>query len=300
MTTTGPGRGGERVPRGFVPLGRCAVMGVLNVTPDSFSDGGRHHDVDLAVEHGLRLHQAGADLIDIGGESTRPGAARITAEEECARVLPVTAALSAAGVRVSIDTSRSDVAAAAVEAGACLVNDVSGGVADPAMAKTIASLGVPWVIMHSRGPSRDMAARAHYHDVVAEVAAELASQVEAAINAGAAADQILLDPGLGFAKTASHNWEILANLTVLTGQDFPVVVGASRKSFLGELLATPAGEPRIVAEREAATLATTVLAANAGVWAVRVHDVQQNLDAVKVVATVANTQAAANSVSNEG
>nr|WP_181399882.1 dihydropteroate synthase [Actinokineospora spheciospongiae] len=261
-------------------------MGVLNVTPDSFSDGGRYLDVDDAVHHGLALWRRGADLVDVGGESTRPGAARVDAATESARVVPVVRALAAAGVAVSVDTTRARVAEAAVEAGARVVNDVSGGLADPDMAKVAAATGVPWVLMHWRGHSRDMDSLAEYTDVVAEVRAELLAQVDAAVAAGVATDRIVLDPGLGFAKNGAHNWALLRHLDSLVGLGFPVLVGASRKRFLGTLLAAPDGTPRPPDGREDATAAITALAAAAGAWGVRVHDVDRSLDAVAVVAAM--------------
>ncbi|MCG8918012.1 dihydropteroate synthase [Actinokineospora sp. PR83] len=261
-------------------------MGVLNVTPDSFSDGGRYLDVDDAIRHGLALWRRGADLVDVGGESTRPGAARVDAATESARVVPVVRALAAAGVAVSVDTTRAGVAEAAVEAGARVVNDVSGGLADPDMAKVAAATGVPWVLMHWRGHSRDMDSLAEYTDVVAEVRAELLAQVDAAVAAGVAEDRIVLDPGLGFAKNGAHNWALLRHLDSLVGLGFPVLVGASRKRFLGTLLAAPDGTPRPPDGREDATAAITALAAAAGAWGVRVHDVDRSLDAVAVVAAM--------------
>jgi len=266
--------------------GCCAVVGVLNVTPDSFSDGGRYLDVDDAVRHGLALWRRGADLVDVGGESTRPGAARVDAATESARVVPVVRALAAAGVAVSVDTTRARVAEAAVEAGARVVNDVSGGLADPDMAKVAAATGVPWVLMHWRGHSRDMDSLAEYTDVVAEVRAELLARVDAAVAAGVATDRIVLDPGLGFAKNGAHNWALLRHLDSLVGLGFPVLVGASRKRFLGTLLAAPDGTPRPPDGREDATAAITALAAAAGAWGVRVHDVDRSLDAVAVVAAM--------------
>ncbi len=252
--------------------GRCAVMGVLNVTPDSFSDGGRYRDLDAAIGHGLAIWAEGADVVDVGGESTRPGADRVAA--------------GAGGLLVSIDTTRAAVAAAALAAGAGLVNDVSGGLADPDMARVVADAGVPWVLMHWRGHSRDMQRLACYRDVVAEVAGELRGRVDAALAAGVAADRVVLDPGLGFAKTAAHNWALLAHLDALIAVGFPVLVAASRKAFLGSLLAGPDSTPRPVGDREDATVATTVLAAAAGAWGVRVHQVRPNLDAIRVVAAV--------------
>ena len=257
--------------------GRCAVMGVLNVTPDSFSDGGCYADRDAAIAHGLEMHAAGADYVDVGGESTRPGAERVDPQEECRRVLPVIAALAAGGARVSVDTTRAEVAEAAIDAGAVLVNDISGGLADA---------GVPWVLMHWRGHSRDMYAAAVYDDVVTEVRTELSARVDAAVAAGVDPAQLVLDPGIGFAKNAAHNWAVFAGLERLVALGLPVLVGASRKTFLGRLLAGPDGEPRPVEGREAATLALTVIAAEAGAWGVRVHDAAASVDAVRTVAAV--------------
>ena len=264
----------------------CVVMGVLNVTPDSFSDGGNYADHDSAVAHGLEMRAAGADYVDVGGESTRPGADRVDAAEECSRILPVIRDLAAEGVRVSVDTTRAEVAESALDAGAVLVNDVSGGLADPGMAKLVADAGVPWVLMHWRGHSKRMYAQAHYDDVVTEVCDELTARRDDALAAGVAAEQLVLDPGLGFAKNAPHNWALLAGLDRIVGLGLPVLVGASRKTFLGRLLAGPDAEPLPPERRDAATLATTVLAAEAGAWGVRVHDVAASVDAVKVVAAV--------------
>jgi dihydropteroate synthase len=258
------------------------VMGVLNVTPDSFSDGGRFIDRGDAVAHAVALTGDGADLIDVGGESTRPGAVRVDAETEIGRVVPVIRELVAAGVAVSIDTTRAAVAAAALEAGAVLVNDVSGGLADPDMARVVADAGCPWVLMHWRGHSEVMADLAVYYDVVAEVCAELRDRTEDAMKAGVAPGKIIVDPGLGFAKTAEHNWILSAHLDAVLGLGFPVLFAASRKSYLGKLLAAPDGTPRPVGQREAATLATTVLAVAAGAWGVRVHDVRSSVDAIAV------------------
>ncbi|MFR9728477.1 dihydropteroate synthase [Saccharopolyspora sp. MS10] len=263
---------------------RCAVMGVLNVTPDSFSDGGRYLDVEAAVAHGVEMVGEGADLVDVGGESTRPGADRVAAAVEAERVLPVVAELAGAGVRVSVDTTRAEVAAAAVAAGASVINDVSGGLADPDMARVAAETGVPWVLMHWRGHSRNMTALARYEDVVAEVRAELLAQVDAALRAGVREDAIVLDPGLGFAKTSHHDWALLHRLGEFVELGFPVLVGASRKRFLGALLADDDGAPRPPAGRETATAAVSALAADRGAWAVRVHDVRSSLDAVAVTA----------------
>ncbi|PRY43192.1 dihydropteroate synthase [Geodermatophilus tzadiensis] len=266
--------------------GRCVVMGVLNVTPDSFSDGGCFADAPTAVAHGLAMHAAGADYVDVGGESTRPGADRVDVDEECRRVVPVVRELSAAGVRTSVDTTRAEVAEAAIAAGAVLVNDVSGGLADKNMADLVADTGVPWVLMHWRGHSREMYAAARYGDVVTEVCAELTARVEDVVAAGVDPRQLVLDPGLGFAKRAEHNWALLGGLDRLIALGLPVLVGASRKTFLGRLLAGPDAEPRPAEQRDAATLATTVLAAEAGAWGVRAHDAASSVDAVRTVAAV--------------
>lgn len=258
------------------------VMGVLNVTPDSFSDGGRYTDIDAAVQHGICLFDEGAHVIDVGGESTRPGAERVDARTEIARVVPVIERLFAQGVPVSIDTTRAEVAEAALEAGAVVVNDVSGGLADPRMASVAAAAGCPWVLMHWRGHSRDMQKLAVYHDVVAEVRDELRARADAAIAAGVDPGRIILDPGLGFAKLAEHNWALSAHLDELVALGFPVLFAASRKTYLGRLLAGPDGTPRPVDGREAATLATSLLAVASGAWGVRVHDVRATADALAV------------------
>ena len=268
---------------GFPSLGRTRVMGVVNVTPDSFSDGGRHSDTAAAVRHGLVLLHDGADLVDVGGESTRPGADRVPEDVERDRVVPVVAALVAEGAVVSVDTMRASVATAALDAGAQVVNDVSGGLADPAMLPLVARRGCAYVAMHWRGHSADMQTRAVYADVVDDVVAELCGRREAARAAGVAADRLLLDPGLGFAKTAEHNWSLLAGLARLAPLG-PLLVGASRKGFLGTLLAGPGGSPRPAVQRDDATAAVTVLAAQAGAWAVRVHAARASADAVRVVA----------------
>ncbi|MEO3874231.1 dihydropteroate synthase [Nonomuraea sp. B12E4] len=259
-------------------------MGVVNVTPDSFSDGGLWFDETTAVQHGLKLVQEGADLVDVGGESTRPGAARVPLEEELARVVPVIRALDAEGVTVSVDTMRAEVAEAAVEAGAKLVNDVSGGLADPDMPRVVAATGVPYVVMHWRGHSHDMYSRAVYADVVTEVREELSKRVDLVLAEGVTEEQIVLDPGLGFAKNAEHNWTLLAGIPKLAELGFPLLIGASRKRFLGRLLADPDGTPRPFSRSDDATLAVTALAAEAGAWCVRVHEVGPNADAVRVAA----------------
>ncbi|HKA68234.1 MAG TPA: dihydropteroate synthase [Actinomycetes bacterium] len=270
--------------------GRCVIMGVINVTPDSFSDGGRYFDRSAAVERGLELVRSGADIVDVGGESTRPGAGRIDAAEEASRVLPVIRELAAAGGYVSVDTMRAEVAAAALEAGARMVNDVSGGLADPAMIPLIAQAGRPYVIMHWRGHSATMQDKARYADVVAEVCDELGQRYQAAAEGGVDPELIILDPGLGFAKLPRHNWALLANLDRIASIGLPVLVGASRKRFLGELIASAGagtdGGPRPDTGREYATVAVSAIAALAGAWGVRVHEVPGSLDAVKVAASV--------------
>lgn len=274
------------LPGPLAALDRCLVMGVVNVTPDSFSDGGRWLDPDAAVRQGLALVADGADLVDVGGESTRPGALRVPAAEEARRVLPVIGELAAAGLAVSVDTYRAAVAEQALAAGARIVNDVSGGLGDPDMARVVRDAGCPWVLMHWRGHSANMAELAQYGDVVAEVRAELLARVEQALAAGVAASQLVLDPGIGFAKRAGHNWSLLAHLEAFTGTGLPVLVGSSRKSFLGSLLADADGTPRPTSGREAATTALTMFAALHGVWGVRVHEVAANVDAALVAAAI--------------
>lgn len=263
---------------------RVQVIGVVNATDDSFSDGGRYLNVDSAVEHGLTLAAEGAAIIDVGGESTRPGAVRIDSQVENARVIPVIKALAAEGITVSIDTMHAEVARVALENGAHIVNDVSGGRADPAMAPLLAEAGVPWVLMHWRSVS---AAHPHqvprYDDVVGEVRAELLQSVDAAVAAGVDPAKLIIDPGLGFAKTAQHNWALLHALPQLVATEVPVLVGASRKRFLGTLLAGPDGAARPPDGRETATAVISALAALHGVWGVRVHDVRATVDALKVV-----------------
>jgi dihydropteroate synthase len=266
-------------------------MGVLNVTPDSFSDGGLWLQPSAAVEHGLAMVADGADVIDVGGESTRPGAARVAENEELRRTVPVVRELAAAGVTVSIDTMRASVAEAALGAGAALVNDVSGGRWDPQMPTLVAQAKVPFVAMHWRGASDPRSRPVHddgarYHDVVAEVAAELRQSLDALVDAGVDAGRVVLDPGLGFSKNAAHNWALLGDLAALVGLGSPVLIGASRKRFLGSLLAGPDGVPAQVQNRDAATAAVSTLAALAGVWCVRVHAVRPSADAVRVAAAI--------------
>ncbi|WP_446224038.1 dihydropteroate synthase [Nocardia sp. IBHARD005] len=262
----------------------CVVMGVVNVTADSFSDGGRYLDPELAIAHGVELYEAGADIVDVGGESTRPGADRVDPAAEAARVAPVIRGLVAAGVPTSVDTMRAEVAEAALAAGVSVVNDVSGGRADPNMVKVVAEAGVPWILMHWRADAdyRHTGPADHYGDVVAEVRAELTAQVDLAVAAGVTPDRLILDPGLGFAKNAEHNWELLAALPELLAGGFPILIGASRKRFLGALLADESG-PRPPDGRETATATLSALAATHGAWGVRVHDVRASLDAIAVV-----------------
>ena len=259
-----------------------ALMGVVNVTPDSFSDGGRYADPAAAVAHGRQLLADGADLLDIGGESTRPGAVRPSVEDELGRVIPVIEALAADAV-VSVDTMRSEVAREALRAGAAIVNDVSGGLADPAILDVVAGSTATYVAMHWRGHADRMQSLATYDEgAVATVRRELAERVAAVRAAGIPDDRLVLDPGLGFAKTADHNWALLAGLDAIAGLGFPLLVGASRKSFLGALLADRAGTPRPVDDREAAGAAITVLLAQRGAWGIRVHDVRASRDALRV------------------
>ncbi len=262
-------------------------MGVLNVTPDSFSDGGRFEATDAAISHAHRLVAKGADIVDVGGESTRPGAERVAPAEELERVLPVIRALSQEGVVVSVDTMRSTTAQACVAAGASIINDVSGGLADPDMAAVVAAADVDYVAMHWRAHSTTMDSRDRYDDVVREVRDELSARVDALTSAGVRDERIILDPGLGFSKVADSNWPLLANMTEWSGGR-RVLIGASRKRFLGAVVTRPgmdAGDP---ARRDHATTAVTALAAQAGAWAVRVHDARASSDAVRVVSAWQN------------
>ncbi|WP_156765025.1 dihydropteroate synthase [Mycobacterium sp. 1081908.1] len=260
------------------------VMGVLNVTDDSFSDGGRYLDADDAVAHGLAMAAEGAGIVDVGGESTRPGAVRIDPRVESSRVVPVVKELAAQGITVSIDTMHAEVARAALQSGARIVNDVSGGRADPAMAPLVAEAGVAWVLMHWRPVSPERPHEApRYRDVVAEVRAELLANVDSAVAAGVDPEKLVIDPGLGFAKTGQHNWALLHALPQLVATGIPVLLGASRKRFLGTLLAGPEGSPRPPDGREMATAVISALAALHGAWGVRVHDVRATVDALKVV-----------------
>ncbi|PNE36138.1 MULTISPECIES: dihydropteroate synthase [Streptomyces] len=280
---------------------RCAVMGVVNVTPDSFSDGGEWFDTELAVKHGLDLVAQGADIVDVGGESTRPGAARVDEAEELRRVVPVVRELASAGVVVSVDTMRAAVAEQAVEAGAWLVNDVSGGLADPAMVPVVAAHHVPFVVMHWRGQSIDMNNRAVYADVVGEVIDELAASVERAVAGGVDPERIVIDPGLGFAKEAGHDLALVAQLNRLRALGRPLLVAASRKRFLGRVLAGGEGAaPPPARERDAATAAVSAIVAREGAWAVRVHEVRASADAVRVARAVEGAVAGSAGASGAG
>ena len=248
------------------------VMGILNVTPDSFADGGLHYDTEIAIARGMEMIDEGVDIIDVGGESTRPGADRVSEEEEQARVLPVIRALAESKVAISIDTMRASTARLAGEAGASIVNDVSGGAADPDMFATVADLGCKYTLMHWRGHSKDMNSKAIYGDVVADVIEEVTMQLDKALAAGVKRENIILDPGLGFAKDPEHNWEILNRIEEFTALGYPVLIGHSRKRFLGG--DNPDG-------REEATVAVTQSLVGKGIWAVRVHGVKANVEVVK-------------------
>ena len=254
-------------------------MGILNVTPDSFADGGRHFDFEAAINRAKEMISEGVDIIDVGGESTRPGADRVTEEIERDRVIPVITELVELGVTLSIDTTRANIAQAAISAGASIVNDVSGGLADPKMAALIASNpNVQYVVMHWRGHSKDMQKAAEYKNVVGEVKDELDERVIALTKSGVLPEQIILDPGIGFAKSSAHNWELLKNIDRLNLLGFPLLVGASRKRFLGDLLSAPEAD-----DRESASIALTTYLAKSGVWGVRTHSVKPHLDAIAVV-----------------
>ena len=257
------------------------IMGVLNVTPDSFSDGGRWAATDAAIEHGLLLHAQGADLIDVGGESTRPGATRVTPAEEQNRVIPVVTELARQGLRLSIDTLNASTARAAAKAGASIINDVSGGLADPDMAAVVADTGLNFVAMHWRAHAQQMDALTEYDDVVTEVMVALTARVDALTAAGVARERIVLDPGLGFSKKAEHNWQLINRLDAFAALGLPILVGASRKRFLAAVLPDDAS----VLDRDLPTAVVSVLAAQAGVWAVRVHDVAGTRAALNVLSS---------------
>jgi dihydropteroate synthase len=241
------------------------VMGILNVTPDSFADGGRHNNLDAAVKRGLEMLSEGVDIVDIGGESTKPGVERVSEVEELARVIPVITELAKHGARMSIDTMRASTARAAIAAGAAIINDVSGGLADPEMLPTAGALGVPYIAMHWRGHSKDMNSRAVYDDVVKDVISELQERISAALDAGISKDHLIIDPGIGFAKDAHHNWEIIDSIEDFVAMGYPVLIGASRKRFLG------GDNPD---SREAATIELTKRLSTSGIWGVRVHSVK--------------------------
>lgn len=257
---------------------RTLVMGILNTTPDSFSDGGRYFTSELAIKHAQEMIAQGVDIIDVGGESTRPGAERITVDEEQARVLPVIEAIADLGVPISIDTMNAATALSAVKAGASVINDVSGGLADGAMARTAAELEVGFIAMHWRGHSKEMNALAHYSDVVGEVISELSQRVETLLSEGISPNNLAIDPGIGFAKEPEHNWELLRKIDRINELGYPVLIGASRKRFLGAI----AGQ-----ERDDATAAISALMARAGVWGVRVHDVRRSRQAIDVAEELA-------------
>lgn len=241
------------------------VMGILNVTPDSFADGGRHNNLDAAVKRGLEMLSEGVDIVDIGGESTKPGVERVSEVEELARVIPVITELAKHGARMSIDTMRASTARTAIAAGAAIINDVSGGLADPEMLPTAGALGVPYIAMHWRGHSKDMNSRAVYDDVVKDVISELQERISAALDAGISKDHLIIDPGIGFAKDAHHNWEIIDSIEDFVAMGYPVLIGASRKRFLG------GDNPD---SREAATIELTKRLSTSGIWGVRVHSVK--------------------------
>ena len=273
--------------KGLPRYGRCAVFGILNITPDSFSDGGINLSAETAVAHGIAAMQAGVDVLDVGGESTRPGAERVSVQEELRRVLPVVEGLVAAGAVVSVDTMRAEVALACAASGARIINDVSGGLADPEMFATVADLGLPYILMHWRGHSVDMGSRARYGDVVQEVGEELTQRLAAAVDAGIDPERIVLDPGLGFAKNAEHDWALLRGQRRLQRElGRPLLIGHSRKRFLGRLLADESGEPRPADQRDPVTLAVAAVAAERGAWAVRVHAAEAVADAVRAVAAM--------------
>ncbi|MCX5411763.1 dihydropteroate synthase [Streptomyces sp. NBC_00059] len=277
---------GRGTVRGLPEWDRCAVMGVVNVTPDSFSDGGHWFDTTAAIKHGLELVAEGADLVDVGGESTRPGASRVDEAEELRRVIPVVRGLASEGVTISVDTMRASVAEQSVAAGAALVNDVSGGLADRDMIRVVAAAGVPFVVMHWRGFSESMNSRAVYEDVVGEVVAELRERMDAVIEGGVDPEKLVIDPGLGFAKDAAQDLALVAHLDRLRDLGRPLLVAASRKRFLGHVLAGGDTTPPPARERDAATAAISALSANAGAWAVRVHAVRPTADAVRVARAV--------------
>ena len=258
---------------------RTLVLGILNVTPDSFADGGKFLDTKDAINQARKLMAEGADIIDVGGESTRPGAARVTEEEELRRVIPVITEIVKDGAVVSIDTTRAEVAKQSIAAGATYVNDVSGGLANENMAALIAANPkVQYIVMHWRGESKDMQSKAVYQDVVKEVKDELDERVTDLLKAGVQAEQIILDPGIGFAKEPDHNWEILKNIERFQLLGYPLLIGASRKRFLGELV-----NAKETDDREAASIALTAELARLNIWGVRTHSVKPHRDAIAVI-----------------
>lgn len=266
-----------------LPKDRTVVMGILNCTPDSFSDGGDYDSTETAIAHGLRMFYGGADIIDVGGESTRPGAEPVDPEEEQRRIMPVISTLAKAGALISVDTRHASTAALAIDAGAGLINDVSGANVSEDMVALVAERGVPYVLMHSRGDSKTMDSLTRYTDVVGEVMSELSAVRERFYAAGVAPEKLILDPGIGFSKNAEQNWELLSQLHRLGELGNKILIGTSRKRFLGSLL-TSAGKAAAPKERDNATSATTAIAATQGVWGVRVHDVGASVDAAKVAA----------------
>lgn len=268
-----------------LPTDRTLVMGILNVTDNSFSDGGENFNTAKAIDHGLRMHYAGADIIDVGGESTAPGTQEVSADEEQRRIIPVVEALIKAGVYVSVDTRHTETARAALELGEVMINDVSGLNYEPDMPKLIAETGARYIVMHNRGNSKTMDGLAQYEDLVGEVVAETQQIIDAFLAAGVTKEQLIIDPGLGFSKAGDQNWQLLNNLDDFQGLGYPVLIGASRKRFIGSMLATNADKPVEPRQRDHATAAITTQVAEAGVWGVRVHSVIPNLDAVKTVAT---------------
>ncbi|MFD3556377.1 dihydropteroate synthase [Streptomyces goshikiensis] len=261
-------------------------MGVVNVTPDSFADGGHRFDPAVALKHGVDLAAEGADLVDVGGRSTPRGAARVHEREELRRVIPVVRGLAAEGVLVSVDTMRASVAEQAIDAGAVLVNDVSGGLADPGMLTAVAAGGVPFVVSRGRGSSRDTSRGAAHGDVVGEVVAELRARMDSVVSAGILPERLVIDPGLGCARPAQHDLRLVAGLADLRALGRPVLVSGSRKRFLGQVLTGTAGTPPPADGRDAATAALSAIAAYLGAWAVRVHDVRATADAVRVAHAV--------------
>lgn len=262
---------------------RTLVMGILNVTPDSFADGGRHATLEAAVARAEAMIEEGVDIIDIGGESTRPGADRITEAEEAARVIPVLEQIIPLGTPVSIDTTRAEIAAQAIKLGVQYVNDVSGGLADAKMYALIAdNPKVQYIAMHWRGHAKEMQDYAQYGDVVKEVKDELEERINSAIESGIDPDQLIIDPGIGFAKLPEHNWELLRNIDRLALLGYPILVGASRKRFLGELIGSASPD-----EREAASIAITAAMAKQGIWGVRTHSVKPHRDVIATITALA-------------